>query len=114
VDASAQVTRTLRDNCQLLSCNTLTLVTADAIKWLQQQNGREEFDIIFLDPPYTLELLPACLHLLASGNFAAQDCVIYMESGQPLEQCPLPESWKLTRSKKAGQVFYGVCERLLN
>ena len=114
VDDSNLVTRTLRDNCQLLSCSTMTIVTADALRWLRQQSGSEQFDIIFLDPPYKLALLQSCIDLLDSGNLAAQGCLIYMESDQPLEGYQLPGSWKLTRSRKAGQVFYGVCERVFN
>lgn len=110
IDQSSQVTNSLRDNCRLLACNDLTVVAADALHWLQQHAGKEQFDIIFLDPPYNMGLLPECIRLLDEGRFIAEGGVIYLEAGQPLENLLLPEHWQLLKSKKAGQVFYGVCE----
>jgi 16S rRNA (guanine966-N2)-methyltransferase len=87
------------------------VITANAMQWLEQHGGASQFDIIFLDPPYKLKLLPSCLALIDAGNFAASGCTVYLENDNALEELSLPARWHLNRSKKAGQVFYGVCEK---
>ena len=109
LDLSPQVTTNIRDNCKLLDCHDMTVITADAIQWLKTQAGGSQFDIIFLDPPYKLDLLQECLDLIGGGNLAAPGGKIYLESDHNLDSLRLPVDWELHKSKKAGQVFYGVC-----
>jgi len=113
IDMSPDAISTLRSNCALLKCENLIMVSADSLDWLRKQAGKGGFDIIFLDPPYSLKLIPQCLSLIDAGNLANEGCVIYMESDEDLANIMLPAHWQLTRNKKAGQVFYGVCERVI-
>lgn len=109
LDISPRVTAMLRENCSLLDCDNMQVITADGLQWLRDNSGKTQFDIVFLDPPYALGLLPDCLKALESGNFLAPGAVIYMESDTDLDDLPLPGGWNLQKSRKAGQVFYGVC-----
>lgn len=111
VDSSPRVAAALRENCRLLDCSSMHIVTADAIEWLRDNAGKGRYDIIFLDPPFSADMLPECCRLLDAGDFAAPGAIIYLESGRPLETLALPAGWRLLRSKNAGQVFYGFCER---
>jgi 16S rRNA (guanine966-N2)-methyltransferase len=113
VDASTQVAAALRDNASLLECTDLDIVTANARDWLVRQEGQDGYDIIFLDPPFSQDLLSSCLENIVAYKVANPGCVIYMESGSPIANISLPMSWELSRNKKAGQVFYGVCEAVL-
>lgn len=113
VDTSPQVAAALRDNASLLQCTDLDIVTANGLDWLARQAGKTGYDIIFLDPPFSLDLLPACLEKIVAYKVANPGCVIYIESGSPIANLSLPVSWEMSRSKKAGQVFYGVCEEVL-
>jgi len=65
---------------------------------------------VFLDPPYRLNLLQDCLDLLVAGNFVNAGGLIYLESDRTLESLAFPAGCRLVKAKKAGQVFYGVCE----
>lgn len=62
------------------------------------------FDIIFLDPPFGADLLPATLtalpRLLAPGNR------VYLEFSAADAPPFLPENWRVLRDKTAGDVGY--------
>ena len=57
------------------------------------------------------DLLEPSIALLESNSWLAKSALIYLESDQPLEDCLLPENWTLVKNKKAGQVYYGLCQR---
>ncbi|UTH75433.1 16S rRNA (guanine(966)-N(2))-methyltransferase RsmD [Chromobacterium sp. IIBBL 290-4] len=102
VEKSRKVYESLRDNRQLLSAAAIDVVNGDALLYLK--NGRERFDVIFLDPPYDSDLLAQALPLLA--GLLADDGVVYMEARQWPEA--LPDGWDCVRQDKAGTVHYGL------
>ena len=110
LDLSPKVTSSLRENCSILSCKNLEIIGADAMQWLRKQSGKAQYDVVFLDPPYRLNLLQDCLDLLVAGNFVNAGGMIYLESDRTLESLAFPAGCRLVKAKKAGQVFYGVCE----
>jgi len=65
----------------------------------------ESFDIVFLDPPYTSGLLSGCMQRLAARDWLCPAAWVYLEAREG-ELPPLPEGWRLLRSKTAGQVGY--------
>jgi 16S rRNA G966 N2-methylase RsmD len=64
------------------------------------------FDIVFLDPPYVLGLLPQCLESLP--RMLADDARVYVEDAAPLVA---PPGWQLLRHDRAGRVHYGLVTR---
>jgi len=114
IDSSARVTDMIRENCRLVQCSTMEVITADSMQWLEKQSGEHLYDIVFLDPPYSKNLLSQCFALLESGNYLAPEGIVYLESDSSLERLSLPSNWQLLRSKKAGQVYFGVCAKTMN
>ena len=114
IDLSGRAVAAIRDNCRLLECTDIDVVAADCLQWLQQNGGKKKFDVVFLDPPYKLDLLPESLALLAKGGFVAPGGIVYLEADKPLDSVVPLEEWKFQKNKKAGQVFYGVCEPQIN
>lgn len=57
VRANAEKTH-MSDLCELYSADARTL--------LRRLKGQKRFDVVFLDPPYALKTVPACLELLLS------------------------------------------------
>lgn len=110
IDASPKATDAIRSNTRLLACDQLDIHIADALQWLDRHQAGEPYDVIFLDPPYQLNLLPACIKLLDQGGFTRPGTTIYVEADTSLEALEKPVHWTLTRSKKAGLVRYGVYE----
>lgn len=99
----------LRDNMKTLGTSALTIVQKDAMQWLAQP-ATQQFDLVFLDPPFAAGLHARCCELLQQQGWLAPGARIYLESGDDLEKLALPSHWALVRSKRAGEVFYGLCE----
>jgi len=66
--------------------------------------GARGFDLVFLDPPYDSNELPAAAAVLARGGLAP-DARIYVEQHAGREQA-LPATWRELRTGKAGEVRY--------
>jgi 16S rRNA (guanine966-N2)-methyltransferase len=80
------------------------VVHADVLAWLARP--ARPFDIVFLDPPYRQGLMAPACRALAQAGWLAPDARIYLEAEPELEPLPLPATWSLLRSKRAGQVGY--------
>ncbi|MEN6586842.1 MAG: 16S rRNA (guanine(966)-N(2))-methyltransferase RsmD [Sulfuricella sp.] len=99
VERDTKVARSLRDNATTLHAENCELVVADALKFLDKEMRR--FDVIFVDPPYDLHLLPRVLPLLRDR--LTGDGTVYAESDTTLDAGP---EWQVWRSGSAGQVHY--------
>lgn len=108
LDNAAVAVSELRRNAAELQAEGIEIQQCDARQWLQRQARATRFDIIFLDPPFALELLEASCRLIAAGELLTPAGQVYLESPQPLSGLSLPEGWRLVREKKAGQVWYGL------
>jgi len=67
------------------------------------------FDLIFLDPPYSLNLW-AELAQLYDGKLNER-ALIYVEADRAFDTLDLPEHWELKKQTKAGSVVAGLFER---
>lgn len=99
VERDAKVARSLRANAATLHAENCELVVADALKFLDQETRR--FDVVFVDPPYDLHLLPRVLPQLLDR--LTDHGMVYAESDTALEVGP---EWQVWRSGSAGQVHY--------
>lgn len=68
----------LFDNCRISSM--------DSLAYLRSAAGKQEFDIIFLDPPYAAGLIPECLRLIADGKILSEGGVIACETAEEIPQ----------------------------
>jgi 16S rRNA (guanine966-N2)-methyltransferase len=109
LDSSPVVVEQLRQNISLLRLEQTQVQQADALAWLQGEP--QQFDILFLDPPFAANLLQELCDRLEQGGWLGPDAWIYLEmdadSGRPL----LPATWHVLKEKKAGQVEYLLCSR---
>jgi 16S rRNA (guanine966-N2)-methyltransferase len=118
VDLSNIATNSLNDNLKLLPIAADQIAKVEqmsSFNWLRSYKDRattdeqiEHYDLVFLDPPFALALMQDTLKALFDSQCLSDKAMIYVEQPQPLEELLLPEGWKLQRSKKAGQVFYGL------
>jgi 16S rRNA (guanine966-N2)-methyltransferase len=110
VDMNNAAISSLRGHLQTLRCENGQLLNSDALRYLEQQTATP-FDLIFLDPPFSQNLLlPACT-LLEQNGWLAADAWIYTESENPPSSLGLPGNWRLHREQKAGQVYYALWQR---
>jgi len=75
------------------------------MNWLGQCDTR--FDLIFIDPPFGSNMLPAVLEQLAVRQLARK--FVYLETPVALETSDLPNQWNLYRQKQTGSVHYSLC-----
>lgn len=66
----------------------------------------EPFDVIFLDPPFGLDVLPEYVRLIDAGGWAASGGWIYLENARAAGAPAMPPHWNLVKSKSAGEVGY--------
>lgn len=112
VDCDRQVIDQLRENLLLLQTNAAKLVEAEALEYLRQ-TPNTAFDVVFLDPPFASNLLPACITALEHNGWLSTNAFIYIEAATQLGPADLPPNWALIRHKKAGQVAYHLIKRSL-
>jgi len=78
----------------------------DSIKYLTSINSQifnSKFDLIFIDPPYSSNLLEKSLEL--SINILSKDGKIYIESNKNLEQIIKDNNLSILKHIKMGQIF---------
>ena len=110
IDSNTQVIRQLEEIKAKLKADNVQIMRGDAVATAQSAVTRgQQFDLIFLDPPYQQSFLertlPLCAKLLKAGG------MVYAESGLALEFADgeAPEwlaPWEIIRADKAGMVFY--------
>lgn len=104
VEQDPKVVGYLRETLARLDAPEGQVRAGDALQFLRADSSR--FDIVFLDPPFGLKLLPAlCAELQARGHLAP-DAFVYIESEAEAGEPVLPAGWSLHRSKYAGKVGY--------
>ena len=104
--ASAQ----LRANLDVLKADKGKVIQGDALTFLQQGNQSPPYHIVFIDPPFALNLWQATIDALEAGDWLANDATIYIESGRETKYQP-PINWQLHREKHAGNISYRLFYR---
>ena len=104
VELNKAAAQQLKVNGQTLKADNLTVENTDALSFLS--TATEQFDVVFLDPPFRKNLIEKSANLLNQGWLADQ-ALIYVEmESEHSEQELLPSNWQLLKEKKAGQVSY--------
>jgi 16S rRNA (guanine966-N2)-methyltransferase len=86
----------------------ITVKKIDACKFLQHSN--EQFDIVFLDPPFAKNYLPLCLEALAASDVLKPHGLLYIES--PHEISVDQTVWQQIKLKRAGQIIYSLYRKI--
>lgn len=79
----------------------------DACAYLKET--KQQFNLIFLDPPFAKNYLPQCLELLAHSDVLMPGGLLYIEAAEAIQMDFT--MWQELKSKKAGQVVYGLYKR---
>lgn len=106
LERQAQAWEQLRSNLALLGAeNTAHLHHVDALRWLNQTNPGAGFDVVFIDPPFELDLWQRTIDAIQVNGWLAPGAAIYVEAGTETH-FRVPDTWTLHRDKSAGQVRY--------
>ncbi|HSX19509.1 MAG TPA: RsmD family RNA methyltransferase, partial [Gammaproteobacteria bacterium] len=82
----------------------MIVLNKNVIEWLK--GTPIVADIVFVDPPYKLDLLAPTLQSLEINGWVHANSLIYFEHDKALEEKTLPTSWSIWRQSKAGNVYY--------
>ena len=86
----------------------LKLIKTDTTNYLQRCT--EQFDLIFLDPPFAVNLIPQCLTAITKNHLLVKGGLVYLEAPTLIDVDP--EQWKSIKLKQNGQVIYSLFEKL--
>ncbi|MEQ1517357.1 MAG: 16S rRNA (guanine(966)-N(2))-methyltransferase RsmD [Usitatibacteraceae bacterium] len=103
LEVNAAAIAALKANQQKLDASTCRIVPMDALKFIE--SGREKFDIIFIDPPFTSGLMATLLARLQKNLLDGG--LLYAEWGAPiadvLAEIANPQ-WEIVKQGRAGAV----------
>ena len=110
LDSNRDAISNIRENMGILRCTTGEVQQTNALNYLATP-ATEVFDVVFLDPPFNLDLLKPACDLLEQNGWLADNAWIYTESERRPSELGLPANWRLHREQKAGGVNYALWER---
>jgi len=102
VDSSSQASVNLRNNLEIFKVQNAKVVNQKAKDFLT--NNRQKFDLVFLDPPFGRDLLPATLEALT--QHLNSKAIVYVEQEAEKEEPVYPANWDVIKSKKTSRFFY--------
>jgi len=109
VERDAKVAQALRGNLARLRATDGQVATQDAQLYLQ--GAVQPFGLVFLDPPFGLDLWAPLAQRLEEGGWLTPAAWVYVES--PRQAAPaLPANWTLHREGTAGDVRYALYRRV--
>ncbi len=105
VERDPCVAQALRTNLERLHAVGGTVVVGAAQDILR--GPAQPFDVVFLDPPFALDLWGTLAQLLDTGGWLAPSALVYVESPGAVPPA-LPLSWQVHRQGRAGAVQFGL------
>lgn len=105
-DAHRHISQHLEQLKGELQLQQASALKGNCIEWLlKQRQPSQQFDVVFIDPPFAEKLWNDCIDSLIQAKALTKNAAIYVESPKD-QQLIYPQSWQLHRSKNAGSVKY--------
>jgi 16S rRNA (guanine966-N2)-methyltransferase len=103
IELNDSAAKQLQKNKSLLKADNVIVTNANSLNFLKS-SSKQQYDLIFIDPPFREGLVTQTAELLNDGWLSDQ-ALIYVEMETQSDQ-QLPANWKLLKEKVAGQVAY--------
>lgn len=97
----------LRKNLQTLEASA-DVIQGDALSLLNDQ--RQPFDIVFVDPPFGMNLVNPTLTSLSQNQLLASGSLIYIEQESQASDIMLPPACRIIKEKRLPQLHYLLVE----
>jgi 16S rRNA (guanine966-N2)-methyltransferase len=112
VEQVAAAARDLQQRLVEWKASNAVVIRSDALQYLRaERDPGDRFEIVFLDPPFAQDLLPAAARLLEERDWLAAKALIYIEAPAAEALLPLPANWRQMKAKQAGEVGYHLYAR---
>jgi 16S rRNA (guanine966-N2)-methyltransferase len=103
IELNDTAAKQLQKNKNLLNADNVIVTNSNALNFLKSST-KQQYDLVFIDPPFREGLVTQTAELLNDG-WLAEQALIYVEmETQNVQQ--LPANWTLLKEKVAGQVAY--------
>ena len=83
VDKGSDAIKSIKKNAESLKRKNVSIFCSDVLAFLHENT--QEFDIIFADPPYKLDVYNELVKTLISSNFLSSSGIIVLESEKELD-----------------------------
>ena len=108
VEIDATIISSLRENAQTLEATHIDIVQGDSLSVLV--NLSHQYDVVFLDPPFSQGLLLTGFSKLIENNILASEARIYFECERGLNLNEIGEGLKVIKYKKTKGIQYGMAQ----
>ncbi|WP_187306495.1 16S rRNA (guanine(966)-N(2))-methyltransferase RsmD [Buchnera aphidicola] len=88
----------IKNNISRLLINNIQFFHTNTLKWLKKSH--QLFDIIFIDPPFYLNLVNITIDLIQKNNLLKNNSLVYIEYNIKKEVLSIPLNWTLYKIKK--------------
>ena len=109
IEKDRKVYKKLKSNFNILDSGQYTIINEDTMVHLDKL-CKQPFDLVFLDPPFTKNLLLKTIEKLSNNNYINHQTQIYIESEYKITEdnlrLLLNYHFKINKQKKSGNVHY--------
>lgn len=111
VEDNRKICEILKTQIKILNTKKAEVFSEQAETFIPKQLNNKHYDIIFLDPPYSMNAFDTLAPALDQSLPKGKRVFIYFEDNKPLAENAWPQAWEKLKSKKAGKVhFYLFCK----
>jgi len=111
VEKNAQAVKVLQENVHRLKGEQVEVILDDAIRWLQEQ-APQSVDIVFIDPPFGLQLESRAFELLQLGDVVKPGGLVYFETARSEAGQIAAPGWEMVREKVLGEVRMQLLKKI--
>ena len=110
IDSSRKACEVIKSNAEATKLIKLCRISCnDWQEFVRYSAGREKFGLVFLDPPYTPELLDEIIKRLIYSDLLTDDAIIVAESAR--DGVPAPVDGFRTKLYRYGKTYVSIFRR---
>lgn len=83
-------------------------LVSDYRNYLRKAAGREQFDIVFIDPPYAERIALDAMERVIAAKMVKEGTLFVLESEEDLSASPTSEALTLVKAKKYGRSYIHI------
>ena len=114
IEDNKNICKMVKKEFDRLKIDNYDLFTEDVLNFLKNE-CREDYDLIFLDPPYHNKLLEESLELLESFNFLAKYPYLFFEQAKNdrknFDFEHIYDNWDILKDLSIGEVSYTIAKK---
>lgn len=104
IDINAQCTEYIKSEALCMSVKNIHVVRADVFDLLKRANRK--FDIVFADPPYSIEGLASLPELVFANEVLTEDGIFILEHPREYDFSDNPHFWQHRAYGKVNFTFF--------